>query len=397
MEQERMKDSIAPRPDEMAAAASWWDAHLAGDAWPFSLQLDGQRVDGPDQPFVLRSHVGNDHEFRTIYQPQEQALRGGHRFAFAPTSSCGQEEEGRPSSGAFPYFAFEEASWGRYSERPLARGFFLAVGWPGRWHAEFAQEADRLRIRAGHDGTRFRLKPGETFRATLIALCFFGGPDRVRAMNLWRRRMLAHNVPRPGGQLPPPMLEASTCGFFDEMGRADEANQIEYTDRYRAAKLPITHWWMDAGWYPCYFGPHKRNCRWIVGTWEPDRARFPRGLRAIADHAHGIQTIVWFEPERVAPGTWLARKRPQWLLFRAAPKPTGLENSWVNFQRQDENGLLDLGNRETLDWLIERVRALIQSEGIDVYRQDFRLFARNCTESSGTPQASLGLRPRPQD
>jgi alpha-galactosidase len=51
----------------------------------------------------------------------------------------------------------------------------------------------------------------------------------------------------------------------------------------------------------------------------------------------------------------------------------GLLNSWINFQLQDENGLLNLGNDEAREWLIERVSSLIRSEGIDVYRQDFNI------------------------
>jgi hypothetical protein len=56
-----------------------------------------------------------------------------------------------------------------------------------------------------------------------------------------------------------------------------------------------TYWWMDAGWYPC--GGQWQN----VGTWEPDRERFPKGLREISDYARskGILSILWFEPERV--------------------------------------------------------------------------------------------------
>ena len=64
---------------------------------------------------------------------------------------------------------------------------------------------------------------------------------------------------------------------------------------------------MDAGWYPA------NETGWPkTGTWEVDTKRFPGGLRAISDHAHakGVKTIVWFEPERVHAGTWLAENHP---------------------------------------------------------------------------------------
>jgi alpha-galactosidase len=207
-------------------------------------------------------------------------------------------------------------------------------------------------------------------RSPLIALCFFQGPDRLRAGNLWRRWMLACNLPRLNGALPPPMLEATTCGLLDEMGRATEANQIDYIDRYRQV-APITHWWMDAGWYPCRPAGFEKNCWWVTGTWEVDRQRFPNGLRTITDHAHGhgVQSILWFEPERVAGGTEL-RQHPQWLLDHANLRQYGDETP-LSREVVGPNRLLDLGNPEARAWLIERVSALIDSENVDVYRQDF--------------------------
>jgi alpha-galactosidase len=359
-----------------------WTVHLRQtDAGPSPLisdlmGLDAEWQHGEKTGFLLRSFRGDDHEQRNIYEPTVTNMWPGRRMDFAPTSWSGTVPDGRSSTGAFPYFAIEEAGSGDFAARPVKRGLLLAIGWPGRWRAEFARDDKAgIRIRAGQDQTRFRLKPGESFRSPLIAILFFEGGDRIRTQNLWRRWMIAHNVPRLNGKLPPPMLEASSCGYLDEMTKADEANQIEHINRHLAARLPITHWWMDAGWYPCWLENRQKNAWWITGTWEPDRKRFPRGLRAIADHAHrnNVNTIVWFEPERVAPDTWLAKERPQWLLIRPKMALPGAVNSWVNFQLQGESSLLDLGNDDARQWLIERVSSLIRSEGIDVYRQDFNI------------------------
>lgn len=61
----------------------------------------------------------------------------------------------------------------------MAKGFHLAIGWPGRWTATLAQGQDRLRIQAGQDRVRFRLEPGESYRAPLIALCFASSRART--------------------------------------------------------------------------------------------------------------------------------------------------------------------------------------------------------------------------
>ena len=59
-------------------------------------------------------------------------------------------------------------------------------------------------------------------------------------------------------------------------------------------------------WYPGGF-PHG------TGTWEPDLEKYPRGLRPIGEAAHaaGLEYLLWFEPERVAPGTRIEEVHPE--------------------------------------------------------------------------------------
>jgi alpha-galactosidase len=266
-----------------------------------------------------------------LYQPWTETLGPNVERRFAPA-------DGRGTNHAFPY----------YNLRMPRGGMLLAVGWPGQWEASFIRDGDRgLRLIAGQQQTHLALRPGEEVRAPLIALVFWKGNDTVRAQNVWRRWMWAHNVPRtPDGKLPPPILFGNTSGVFNEMINANEENQKYFIDRYVEEQIPIDYWWMDAGWYPC--GGHWPN----TGTWEPDLTRFPNGLRAISDHAlaKGIKTLVWFEPERVGGG-WLSQNHPEW---RLGP-------------------LLNLGNPETWRWLVDHVDGQIKSQGIHLYRQDFNM------------------------
>ncbi len=208
------------------------------------------------------------------------------------------------------------------------------------------------RVRIGQELTRFTLHPGERVRTPLVALLFWRG-DWVRGQNLWRKWMLAHNLPRPGGELPPsPQLNACSSHQFGEMIHADSASQVLFIDRYLEEGLPLDYWWMDAGWYPNESGWGQ------TGTWEVDQQRFPGGLRPITDHGHerGVRSIVWFEPERVATGAWLYETHPEWLL--------GVDG---------QQKLLNLGHPEAREWLTEHVHGLLESEGIDLYRQDFNM------------------------
>ena len=296
--------------------------------------LDTRLERGADGEFVLHHHTGSPYS-PTDYQPFATAL--GPK-AETRISAAG----GRPTNSDLSYFNIEF----------MGEGVIAVVGWPGQWAATFSRdEGNGLRVRAGQELTHFTLHPGEEVRSPLVVMQFYRG-DWIRAQNIWRRWMLAHNLPRPGGKLPPPDMAACSSHQYGEMIGANEENQIMFVDRYLQEGLKLDYWWMDAGWYVNESGwPN-------TGTWEVDTKRFPRGLRAITDHAHakGVKSIVWFEPERVTPGTWLYQNHPAWLLGR-----------------DGEQKLLNLGNPEARQWLTDHVDKLITEQGIDLYRNDFNI------------------------
>jgi alpha-galactosidase len=100
-----------------------------------------------------------------------------------------------------------------------------------------------------------------------------------------------------------------------------------------------------------------------------DKKRFPNGLVEISDHAKskGVGTILWFEPERVSPGTELSRDHPEWLLAPVNLPPE------LGFQKDRDWRLLNLGIPEAREWITDRVSSLLTSEKIDIYRQDFNM------------------------
>ncbi len=304
------------------------DTPILADIQP----LDTSFSRGPKGEFLLHHHVGSAATIND-YRPLRTPLRAGEKHRFAPSS-------GRGSDGVWPYFNVE---W------PGA-GVIVAVGWPGQWAATFRRDGTTgLHIRAGQERTHFKLLAGEEVRTPLIALQFYRG-DWLGAQNVWRRWMLAHNLPRmKDGKVPGPLMPAASSNQCNEMQNANETNQKQFIDGYLKNGVRIDFWWMDAGWY--VNGTHWPR----VGTWEVDRKRFPNGLRAISDYAHGrgVRILVWFEPERVTPGTWLYKKHPEWLL--------GADGA---------QKLLNLGNEKARKWLTDHVDKLMTDEGIDIYRQD---------------------------
>lgn len=305
------------------------DTPILQDAQALDMHLERH----PEGEFVLHHYKG---DFCTPdgYEPYRTPLPPGASLAFAPVG-------GRGTNFAFPYYNLEMPGG----------GLILAVGWPGQWTARFARDtATGLNIRTGQELTHLKLHPGEEMRTPLLVLLFWKGNDPIRAQNLWRRWMIAHNMPRPAAKLPSAMQPGSSSWQFDEMQNANEENQKFFIDRYQEKGIALTHWWMDAGWYPFNAG------WWNTGSWEVDAKRFPRGLRAVADHAHarGLNVIVWFEPEKVTPRTWLYEQHPEWLLGN-----------------RGKQKLLYLGNPAAREWLTNHVDRMVTEQGIDVYRQDF--------------------------
>ena len=263
---------------------------------------------------------------------------------------------GRPCDGAFPYFRLVYEGG----------GFSVAIGWPGQWYAQFSDNGDAISVRSGQEHTDMRLLPGESVRTPSITVMGWAG-DEQHAVNLWRRWYRAHVMPRPGGKPATPLLSATGTDEGVEYTAATEANQLEYQRRFSAQDIDYDLWWIDAGWYPCANEEGKRDWT-ITGTWHADPDRFPNGLAPVSEGAaaHDAELLLWFEPERVFPGTELALEHPDWVL----PKPH-TDGDQSRRPHHLLSGLLDLSNPACRDWLTDYISDLITSYGIGIYRQDF--------------------------
>ncbi|MCX5759876.1 MAG: NPCBM/NEW2 domain-containing protein, partial [Candidatus Hydrogenedentes bacterium] len=283
--------------------------------------------------FTLHHHTG-DICAPDSYEPHSETLAPKANKRIANTG-------GRPTQSAFPYFNIE---W-------PGEGIICVVSWAGQWAAQFARDdANGLRLRAGQELTHFTLHPGEEVRGPMIVLQFYKG-GWLRAQNVWRRWMFAHNVPRPGGKPLAPQSSLCTGNFYPNL-MTEAVQERSFLERHMAEGIQFDCWWQAAGWYPC------DGVGWPkTGTWEVDPVRFPKGLRELSDlmHEHGKKTMVWFEPERVHPGTWIAENHPEWV--------HGGKNG----------GLLRLGDPACRAWLTDHIDRLLTEQGIDYYRQDFNI------------------------
>jgi alpha-galactosidase len=288
------------------------------------------------------------------------------RVMAAPTSTLRLTAGGgRSSSEHLPFFCVETGN----------TGVVLGIGWTGEWAARFTREGESLRVEAGMDRTRFRLRPGEEIRSPLVALVFWEG-DPLRGHNLLRSFILEHHTPRVGGApLSIPVLSPSWGSTPFEIHEKNIRSII-------TRDLPVDVYWVDAEWFGA--SPWWRN----TGSWTVRRDVYPHGLRPLADllHASGRKLLVWFEPHRVSPGTAWQREHEEWLLR----VPPGAEcRSWPHWvdlddpawrrdesnrnQIADGDALLNIGIPEARRFLTEAISGIISESGIDGYREDFNI------------------------
>ncbi len=297
------------------------------------------------QPAVLH-RLNGDNCNEQSFLPTETPLSAGQNIGMAP---CG----GRPSNAtAFPFFNFEFAG----------QGLLTAIGWSGQWSAQLDRTAEGpTRLRAGMEKTHLLLHPGEKIRSPRILLMPWQG-SRQAAHQRFRRLLMFSYAPRPTGVRPLQLPFASQCfdRYNSRPGWATEAGQIAAAKL--SAQYGADHFWFDAGWFPGNF-PNG------VGNWFCKPQEFPHGLKPVSDvcHQEGMKYIVWFEPERVAKDTQIAREHPEFVLGGK------------------EGGLYNLGNPAARRWLTDLLSQRITEFGMDVYRNDFNIDPLDFWRRNDTP------------
>jgi len=277
-------------------------------------------------------------------------------------------ETGRATYNRFPYFKLK---WN-------GGGAFFAVGWPGQWRAGFSSTGDQLTVTDGQVKLNTYLKPGQTIRTPLSTFVFYEGDDSNRETNLWRNFVIACNMRKIDGGNFSPATAAASSSTYEEMFRATDANQIAAIKKYHANGVKLGYWWMDAGWY-YKTGTQSLDQNWLpTGTWYVDESRFPSKFRDVSDYAHsvGTKTILWFEPEvvRLPVGQLGATSvKKEWLLPKSSTK------------------LVNYGNPEAREWLLERVCTVLKEGNIDLYRQDYGVAYPASEWQANDPRGQAGI------
>ncbi|MDO4558031.1 MAG: alpha-galactosidase, partial [Planctomycetia bacterium] len=329
-------------------------------------------VDAASVPSVLHTLVG-DRCNEESWLPVREQIGPGTERKYTPVG-------GRPSNGAFPFWNLQRAP--TEDTRP-SEGVFIALGWSGQWTASFerpeGQPTDRVHVTAGMEKIHTVLYPGEEIRSPRILLMPWKC-DRASAHALFRRLMMYEYAPEMPDGRPQRLRFIGQC--FDRYYRKLDGwekidGQLAYAEKLAEAGCD-THWF-DAAWFPKGFPTG-------VGNWFADTGSFPDGLRPLADRIHGLgmKFVLWFEPERVAPHTWLANEYPQYVAHIGDGKG---------------DGLYRLDDPEARGFLTDHLSELIDEYGVDVYRNDFNIdpllfweaIDATAGEADGVPGDRVGI------
>ena len=293
---------------------------------------------------------------------------------------------GRSSNGALPFFAAAVQGAG-------GQGLLVSVGWSGSWRARLARDAasGATRVTVSHGslqapaGVCGALAPGERLRSMrAIAVPFAGAtPEGYHAaVNAHRRVLLRYKLPRArDGALQGALVASWSWLGWPEYPHLTLAQQLWHAAAVKNSSS-VEAYWLDAG----YFNGGFPNG---VGNWDAANissticaAEFPGGtLAPLAALAHAtpnaIQNIVWFEPERVAAGTLIARAHPDFLL------PPGSGN------------LLDLRSARARAYIQSYLSQAVDAYALDVLRLDFNTdpeanwLAGDAGAGGGAPRAGF--------
>jgi alpha-galactosidase len=135
----------------------------------------------------------------------------------------------------------------------------------------------------------------------------------------------------------------------------DEAALMELANA--GAAVGIERFVLDDGWFA-----GRNDDTSSLGDWWTDVAKYPNGLRPLADHVVGLgmEFGLWVEPEMVNPDSELYRAHPDWALATPGLAVITARNQLV----------LDMAKPEVGDYLFEKIAALLEDLPISYLKWD---------------------------
>ena len=256
-----------------------------------------------------------------------------------------------------------------------ARGVLVAgLMWSGSWRMDVVgRPGGRSEVTAWLSDTTTVVTPARPVTMPHAILGVVKGDESAVAPALHR---FIVNALR-GGRLLEPLVTYNT---WFSTGTFIDRDLIE-KEMEEAAAAGAELFELDAGWYVGAGEREPFDFASGLGSWTVDKEKFPDGLRPLADRAHGLgmKFGVWVEPERVdlrtvgEPGM----ARETWLAQENGLYEPGVPNE------EARTAMLDLGNPEARDWLLDKLSVLVIESGLDHLKWDNNAWLTNTRRLQG--------------
>ena len=263
------------------------------------------------------------------WQPFDVPLAPGSKSEFGAVN-------GRSSADS-PFFNLD---WG-------SGGVITAVGWSGQWRGLVERNSGgALRIQGGDgEASSPAASGGEHTKPAHPAALLVGRGSVPRAQPFPSDDAAPHRASdrRKTGHSADCAPEHLVLRTERQHGERTSSSHLE------AIKgLGFEIFWLDAYWTRDGFPAGMGHYGFPIQRAEPTD-RFPHGLKAIGDAVQkaGMGFLMWFEPERVHPGTALAKEHPEWVISPS----------------KDGGGLFNLGMPEAREYMTRYLNAVIQEYG----------------------------------
>jgi alpha-galactosidase len=208
-----------------------------------------------------------------------------------------------------------------------------------------------------------RLAAGESV-TTPEMLATWGVDANAVAQNF--HTAIRQRITWPDGKMKPRPVHLNTWeGFYFDH---DEAALMELADA--GAAVGIERFVLDDGWFA-----GRNDDTSSLGDWWTDKAKYPNGLRPLADHVTGLgmEFGLWVEPEMVNPDSDLCRAHPDWALATPGRPVITARNQLV----------LDMAKPEVGDYLFDKIAALLADLPIGYLKWDHN---RDVTTAGAQPR-----------
>lgn len=297
-------------------------------------RVDSISIDLPAGGRELMHYTG---DWGSEFEPVLRSLQGDIRL---------ESRTGRSSKGQHPWFALFTDKQGVLSG---------SVAWSGNWVWRFEpQDGGGVRLSGGLNDWEFfkDLRPGETMDSPPVVLVLGRDLNDVSQQYALAGRRFWY--PRNALSASQPVEWNHWWSYEDQ-----EINEAVFLNNVReAARLGIEVCTLDAGW----FGPSEKGSEWYQyrGDWHlVNDARFPGGIRRLADetHALGMKFGIWCEIEGLGVKAQLALDRPDFVARRDG----------------ERLGYVCFGNPAVQEWAYQTLRRLIVEYRADWIKLDFNL------------------------